>query len=311
MGTVNAFEKRCHGCRGASIVTDAESGETVCTGCGVVMQERTETGLPEVYSPKDQAKKSQDSGPGAAMLRHDMGLSTIIGKADRDASGKPLEQPITSTVRRMRKLDGIASVDLGTSSSFIPAFYKLNRFKDNLVVSDAVAETAARIYRKAWKRGIIKHRHVTPYIAAALYAACKYTSTLRTMENVARVANISPKKLQKSYNNLVLGMDMKMPRASPIRHVARIADNAGISWKTRQHAVKVLNESMCHVDLCGRKPISLAAAALYLSCVKNGEDKTQQDIAKAADCSHSAVWQTVKILNGLADSQTVTDPIQT
>ena len=304
MGTVNAFESRCHGCRGASIVTDAESGETVCTGCGAVMQEMTGSRLPEAYNPKDRAKKSQDSGPKEMISSHDMGLSTVIGKADRDASGKPLEQPITSTVWIMGKLDSIASVDLGTDNSFISEFYKLDRFKDNLAVSDAVAEMAAHIYRKAWNMGIIGHRHVTPYIAAALYAACKHTSTSRTMEYVARVANISPKKLQKSYNSLVLEMDMKMPRVNPIRHVSRIADNAGISWKTRLHAVKILNETMHHVDLCGRKPISLAAAALYLSCVKSGEDKTQQDIAKAADCAHTAIWETVKILNSIDDGRT-------
>ena len=304
MGTVNAFESRYHECRGASIVTDAESGETVCTGCGVVMQEMTGNRLPEAYNPKDRAKKSQDSGPGAMMSSHDMWLSAIIGKADRDASGKPLEQPITSTVWRMGKLDSIASVDLGTNNSFISEFCKLDRFKDNLAVSDAVAEMAAHIYRKAWNMGVIGNKHVTPYIAAALYAACRHTSTMRTMEDVARVANISLKKLQKSYNSLVFGMNMKMPLTNPIRHVSRIADNAGISWKTRIHAVNVLNETMHHVDLCGRRPISLAAAALYLSCVKNGDGKTQQDIAKAADCAHTAIGGTVKILNGIDDGRT-------
>ena len=200
----------------------------------------------------------------------------------------------------MGKLDSIASVDLGTNNSFISEFCKLDRFKDNLAVSDAVAEMAAHIYRKAWNMGVIGHRHVTPYIAAALYVACKHTSTLRTMENVARVANISPKKLQKSYNSLVFGMDMKMPRVNPIRHVSRTADNAGISWKTRLHAVKVLNETMHHVDLCGRRPISLAAAALYLSCIRNGEDKALQGIAEAANCSIPTIVKIAEILDVLA-----------
>ena len=236
------------------------------------------------------------------MLRHDMGLSTIIGKADRDASGKPLEQPMTSTVWRMRKLDSIASVDLGTTSPFITAFYRLGKLKDNLAVSDNVAEMAACIYRKAWKSGVVMHRHPTPYIAAALYAACKYTSTLRTMKEVARAANISLNKIQKSYNRLVIGMDMKMPQVNPIRHVARIASNANISGRVNIHAIKVLNETMGYHDLAGRSPILLAAAALYMSCVKNGDDKTSHDIAKAANCNYQSILKIGKILNNLTQT---------
>jgi len=33
----------------------------------------------------------------------------------------------------------------------------------------------------------------------------------------------------------------------------------------------------------------LAAAALYLSCVKNGEDKTQRDIAEAANVTEVTI----------------------
>jgi len=35
--------------------------------------------------------------------------------------------------------------------------------------------------------------------------------------------------------------------------------------------------------------MGLAAAALYLSCVKNGEDKTQRDIAEAANVTEVTI----------------------
>ena len=46
-------------------------------------------------------------------------------------------------------------------------------------------------------------------------------------------------------------------------------------------------------------PMGLAAAALYLSCVKNGEDKTQRDIAEAANVTEVTIRNRYK---GLKDS---------
>ena len=45
--------------------------------------------------------------------------------------------------------------------------------------------------------------------------------------------------------------------------------------------------------------MGLAAAALYLSCVKNGEDKTQRDIAEAANVTEVTIRNRYK---GLKDS---------
>ena len=49
----------------------------------------------------------------------------------------------------------------------------------------------------------------------------------------------------------------------------------------------------------GKDPMGLAAAALYLSCVKNGEDKTQRDIAEAANVTEVTIRNRYK---GLKDS---------
>ena len=46
-------------------------------------------------------------------------------------------------------------------------------------------------------------------------------------------------------------------------------------------------------------PRGLAAAALYLSCVKNGEDKTQRDIAEAANVTEVTIRNRYK---GLKES---------
>ena len=182
------------------------------------------------------------------------------------------------------------------------AFDRLDKFKNSLALSDAVAEMAARIYRKAWKSGVVKHKCPTPYIAAALYAACKYTSTLRTMKEITKATNINPKTFQRAYNQLVLDMDMKVPQIDIIQCANRIANNVNISETTKRHAIGIINKTMGHNDLAGRRPMLLAATVIYLSCIKTGEKKTWEDIADAIGRKDRQIPKMVQTLNGLINN---------
>jgi transcription initiation factor TFIIB len=45
------------------------------------------------------------TGAPTSFARHDMGLATIIGGDDRDASGQKIDPSITSTMQRLRMCD--------------------------------------------------------------------------------------------------------------------------------------------------------------------------------------------------------------
>ena len=72
-----------------------------------------------------------------------------------------------------------------------------------------------------------------------------------------------------------------------------------ISEKTKRHAIEILKSVQEHEGSAGKDPMGLAAAALYLSCVRNGEDKTQRDIAEAANVTEVTIRNRYK---GLKDS---------
>ena len=71
-----------------------------------------------------------------------------------------------------------------------------------------------------------------------------------------------------------------MPVTDSIQCVARIASRIGIAEKTKTLCCQSSKKAQENEVSAGKDPMGLAAAALYLSCVKNGEDKTQRDIAK-------------------------------
>ena len=73
-----------------------------------------------------------------------------------------------------------------------------------------------------------------------------------------------------------------MPVVNPIKCISRISSIAELSEKTKRKAVEILDQATKIELSAGKDPMGLAAAALYLSCVINGENKTQKDIAIAA-----------------------------
>lgn len=73
-----------------------------------------------------------------------------------------------------------------------------------------------------------------------------------------------------------------MPVVNPIKCISRISSIAELSEKTKRKAVEILDQATKIELSAGKDPMGLAAAALYLSCVINGENKTQKDIAVAA-----------------------------
>ena len=89
-----------------------------------------------------------------------------------------------------------------------------------------------------------------------------------------------------------------MPVTDSIQCVARIASRIGIAEKTKRYAVNVLKQAQEN-EVCRKRSNGSTAAALYLSCVKNGENKTQRDIAEAANVTEVTIRNRYK---GLKDS---------
>jgi len=90
-----------------------------------------------------------------------------------------------------------------------------------------------------------------------------------------------------------------MPVTASVQCEARIASKIGIQEKTKRFATKVLKTAQENEVSAGKDPMGLAAAALYLACVKNGEDKTQRDIAEAANVTEVTIRNRYK---GLKDN---------
>jgi len=84
--------------------------------------------------------------------------------------------------------------------------------------------------------------------------------------------------------------------------VPRIASKIGLSEKTKRYAVEILRKAEENKTSSGKNPMGLAAAALYLSCLKNGENKSQRDLAEAANITEVTIRNRCK---GLREMLTI------
>jgi len=274
---------KCPRCGKSSMVLDGNGSEYYCASCGLVAKEKIVDMGPEwrSFSGDEKGDRSRTGTP-TSIAMHDMGLATVIGVLNKDASGKSLSGSMKTTVERMRTWDKRSQVHESADRNLRQAFSELRRSADKLTVSEAVTEKAAYYYRKALERNLVRGRSITAMMAASLYAACRDGEIPRTLKDVAAVSNVKKKDLARSYRLLHREMDFKMPVADASRCVSGIASRARMSEKTQRRAREILFRAKQTGISAGKDPMGMAASALYVACMLEGEGKTQKDVADAA-----------------------------
>jgi transcription initiation factor TFIIB len=302
---------RCPQCGKRMLVQDSITGELSCSNCGFVVSERAVDQGPEWRSfSEEKGENRQRTGAPTSITYRDMGLSTMIGKSNRDASGRSVSSPMQSTMARLRKWDNRSPAFGNQEKNLSVALRELDKMGDKLGVSQAVKERAAYIYRKALERGLLRGRSIVGISAASLYAAFRDTETPRTLKDVAAANNLDKKSVARDYRILLKEMDLSMPVADAARNVNRIASKVGFSEKVARKAIEIVRMTEEREISAGKAPMGLAASSLYLAGVIEGEIKTQKEIAEAAGVTEVTVRNRYKGLRadlgkelGLAEAQ--------
>ncbi|MFM7861791.1 MAG: transcription initiation factor IIB [Candidatus Nitrosotenuis sp.] len=294
-------QSRCPSCGKNTIQVDAVNGEIYCRNCGYVAAEKIEEAGPEWRSFSNDGSDKSRVGAATSLTMHDMGLYTVIGSADKDATGKPLSAAMKNSIERLRTWDSRTQAHTSADRNLRQALNELEKMKDKLGLADAVIEKAAYIYRKAMEKKLVRGRSIHGLIAACLYAACRNTETVRTLDDIAESINIRRKNVARCYRLIYKELDLKMPVADPIKGIARIASMANLSEKTKRKAMDILKKAKVIGMVAGKDPMGLAAAALYLACVSNGEIRSQKDISVAAGVTEVTIRNRCVGLKGLLD----------
>jgi transcription initiation factor TFIIB len=275
-------------------ITDHESGEVICSTCGMVISDKIQSNGPEwrnfeqggtiIGNSAESNALRKRTGSTSSLARHDKGLYTVIGERDNDAHGRQLDPLVRHSMHKIRMYD------VRTQTAFRDrnrrrAFTELYKLKDKIGLSDAIVEKTAYIYRKAEKRGIIRGRTIPSILAASLYIACREMAVPKTLKEIAKASNIRLKTVSKDYRLLLTELDLKVPNNDLIYYVSKVGNALPMSEKTKRRAlelVDLINKKDRHTYTSGKDPMGLAATVLFVASTNNGESMTQREIATAA-----------------------------
>ncbi len=290
-GTMYLHGGKSHG----PFVTDSVRGEILCAGCGAVLADKVEDyGLEQRSFTVDDYNAGTRTGLGSALSIHDKGLSTVIGNTDRDASGNSISTYMKYTFNRLRTWDS-RSKSNSAERNLRSAFVIMGAIRSKIDVSDAVVERAAYLYRKALTKNIIRGRTISGMILSALYVACRESGVPRTLQDISSAGNISFKNLSRHYRVFVKALELQVDSLNPSEFVSKIGTSAGLSERAQRDALDIIEVAKKNGIADGKNPVSLAATALFMSAIMNGEKATQDKIANVSGISSVTIRNIAKV----------------
>jgi transcription initiation factor TFIIB len=292
---------RCPMCGSQELVTDSGSGEVVCRKCGLVIEDLILEQKPEwrAFTPEETRAKAR-TGPLTSLKQFDKGLSTTF-QPYKDTYGRALPMRERLKMMRLHKWNIRSRVHSSAERNLSQAMNELTRLSDKLHIPASVEENAALIYRKALDEGLIRGRSIKSISAASLYAACRLTQTPRSLKEVAEASTESRKDISRYYRLLQRELEVNMPVDGPAKYVSKIASKVGLSQKTQNTTIQLLQEAKKRNAIVGKGPISMAAATLYIAANMNGEKITQREVAEAAGVTEVTIRNRYHDLDELLD----------
>lgn len=277
----NMDETACPSCKG-TLVSDIERGEKICSRCGIVNGGHFDVINSENGSFFSTGAENENSKKSNSFIMYEIGLPTFIDKKNVDASGRAIHG--SSEVEKLRRLNKFTISNDSKTRNLNKAMREILRITEILGMNQSIAERASYIYRKALSKKLIRGRSITGIVAATIYIACKDAGVHFPMGQIEGVIdNCNRKSVVHYYKLLLRCMKMNVGVPNPARYLSRISVRAKLSGKTERRALEILSCLEGDPVSSGKKPISLAAASLYLAALQVGEHTTQLRIAIASE----------------------------
>ena len=293
--TLTSSEKE-ERCPPDKVVYDVARSEYVCLETGEVIEDRVIDDRAEwrAFTPEEEEKRARTGGPITPTV-HDMGFSTVIDYMNRDASGKSLINK-RYQLSKLRKWQARTRVLTSVERNLVQAMNELDRLTALMNLPSYIREEAAKIYREAVEKGLVRGRSIEGVVAAAIYLACRIRKLPRTLDEIAEYSRVERKDIARCYRLLLRELSIKVTTTDPADFVPRIAHALGLPGSVVKVAIEILKEAREYGITGGNDPVGLAAAAVYLACEKLGIERPQKEIASVAGVTEVTVRNRYKEL---------------
>ena len=266
-------KKSCPECKSDKLSVDHKRGEIVCNSCGIVMDENM-LDQGQEWREFSDGQDERRSGAPSSYAKHDMGTGTEVGTSS-EVYGLSVKD--RRKYLRLRKWHNRSSTSLERNLKY--ALADLKRISSLLNIPPKIEEEAARIYRMAVEKGLVRGRSMECVVVGAIYIASRQFKLPRSLNEVCQLTNNNKRDVGKTYRFIARELGIKMAPSGAGEYIPKFANKLGFSAETQTQAQKILEIAQTSELTSGRGPTGLAAAALYVASLITGEKRTQREIA--------------------------------
>jgi transcription initiation factor TFIIB len=297
----------CPECGGTHLTEDYDHGELICEVCGLVLQDNIiDQGADwNAYDSEDKAKKERNGAP-MTYTRHDKGLSTEISWNDRDSNGRVLSRHNRTKFYRLRKLHRISKTSTTRDYNIARALMDIKKQAYKMGLPKDVIETAAFVYRKAHNNNVTRGRSIACISAASIYIACRQCHLPRTLDEVSKVFELRRRDVSRTYNCMMRLLKINIPLATPQAYISRFCGQLGLNGVTQTRVKELLSIANEKGLTCGRSPVAIVGALIYIASLQTHEKRTQAEIANIANVTEVTIRNRYKELKLVLDQESYT-----
>lgn len=237
--------------------------------------------LLEAPSPFELECRSRVQIPDSALHSLSPPMTKSFSSSNEQATSKQQK----GTIQLEKKFEAALPNKRSYKRNLRHAFNILNIIEYKLSLPAEVIENSAKYYQRALDENIIKGRSIGAFAVASLYVACREFGIPRQLREIANMVKVDPVIARKCYRMLLRDLELNLPFIDCNTYLSKIAKDLLISEKTYQRGLEILEMVKEDFLSYGKDPNTVAAAVLYVACLKEGEKIIQSRIAAAGNIS--------------------------
>jgi transcription initiation factor TFIIB len=279
----------CPHCGSKKLLTDKKRGETFCLNCGAVLEQEIDVGQ-EWTAGEDSEGKARAGAP-ISWGEATRGLSTQIGSLSD--TGKMTKRQRDKLKRLQQEHQrSKTKVERNVQHGLI----ELRRFASLLNLPNDIAEEAARNYRMAVEKNLIRGRTIESVVVGIIYIILRQFNIPRSLNEVTQNTNTPKHDVVRAYKFIARSLGLKLQPSGPEDYVPKFANRLNLSAQVQTEAIRILRDAKVAELMSGRGPIGLAAAALYIAALLKGVKMTQRQISDAVGVTEVTIRNRYKEL---------------
>lgn len=261
-------EQMCPECGSTNIIKDWERAELVCSNCGLVLMESiidNNHSDKRAYTAEERKQREHRGAPLSPMLSN-YGLTTKIDTKQCNGKLKRIKQWNERLTWAQRNL--------------LIATNEIRRIGALLALPKQVEENAAILYRKVFKLQLLRGRSINSFVPSCVYLSCRINKIPRTLNEICKISKSRAKTIRHSTHIIVRELNLKISALSASDLIPGLINKLHLSNDTEKRALEIIKEGEDSGSMLGKDPKGVAAAAIYIACMENGERRSQSVISE-------------------------------